>query len=76
MIFKDFYQFASPTRVVSGRELIGSAGFEFAKEGAERVMLVTDQVIRGTGLVEKVEGGAGDGRATGGSEERRVGKEC
>jgi len=61
LTFKDFYQFASPTRVVSGRELIGSAGFEFAKQGAERVLLVTDRVVRGTGLVEKVEGGVADG---------------
>jgi alcohol dehydrogenase len=61
LTFKDFYQFASPTRVVSGRQLIGSAGFEFAKEGAERALLVTDRVIRGTGLVEKVAGGIVDG---------------
>jgi alcohol dehydrogenase class IV len=61
LTFKDFYQFAAPTRVISGRELIGSAGFEFAKEGAERVLVVTDRVIRGTGLVEKVEGGVADG---------------
>lgn len=61
MTFKDFYQFASPTRVIAGRELIGSAGFEFAKEGAGRVLLVTDRVIRGTGLVEKVEAGVADG---------------
>ncbi len=61
MTFKDFYQFAAPTRVIAGRELIGSAGFEFAKEGAERVLLVTDQVIRGTGLVEKAEAGVADG---------------
>jgi len=61
LTFKDFYQFASPTRVVCGRELIGSAGFEFAKEGAERVLLVTDRVIRGTGLVEKSGSGIADG---------------
>jgi alcohol dehydrogenase class IV len=61
LIFKDFYQFAAPTRVIAGRELIPSAGFEFAKEGAERVLLVTDQVIRGTGLAEKVEAGVADG---------------
>jgi len=59
--FKDFYHFAAPTRVISGRQLIASAGFEFAKEGAERVLVVTDRVIRGTGLVEKVEGGVADG---------------
>jgi alcohol dehydrogenase class IV len=55
--FKDFYQYASPTRVIAGRELLDSTGFEFLKEGAHRVFLVTDQVIRGTGLVEKVEAG-------------------
>jgi len=61
LTFKDFYQFAAPTRVISGRELIASTGFEFAKEGAERVLVVTDRVIRDTGLVEKVEGGVADG---------------
>ena len=61
MTFKDFYQFASPTRVVVGRDLIGGAGFEFAKEGATRVLLVTDRVIRETGLVERVEAGVRDG---------------
>ncbi len=61
MTFKDFYQFASPTRVICGRELIAGAGFEFAKEGAERVLIVTDRVIRETGLVEKVEAGLADG---------------
>jgi len=61
LTFKDFYHFAAPTRIISGRELIASAGFEFAKEGAERVLVVTDRVIRGTGLVEKVEGGVADG---------------
>ena len=44
--FKDFYQYASPTRVIAGRELLESTGFEFLKEGAHRVFLVTDQVIR------------------------------
>jgi alcohol dehydrogenase class IV len=59
--FKDFYQYASPTRVIVGRGLLESTGFEFLKEGAHRVLLVTDQVIRGTGLVEKVEAGLVDG---------------
>ena len=59
--FKDFYQYASTTRVISGRDLLGSAGFEFQKEGARRVFVVTDEVIRGTGLVEKVEAGIADG---------------
>ena len=55
---KDFYQYASTTRVIAGRDLIGSAGFEFLKEAAGRVMVVTDAVIRATGLVEKVEAGS------------------
>ena len=29
--FKDFYQHTEPTRVISGRDLIGSTGFEFQK---------------------------------------------
>lgn len=52
--FKDFYQFLAPTRVVAGRDLIAGAGFEFAKEGARRVLIVTDAVIRETGLVDRV----------------------
>lgn len=59
--FKDFYQFAWATRVVSGRGLLEGAGFEFAKDGARRVFLVTDQVIRGTGLIDRVESGVTDG---------------
>jgi alcohol dehydrogenase class IV len=59
--FKDFYQYVSTTRVIAGRDLLGSAGFEFQKEGAQRVLLVTDQVVRGTGLVERVEAGLADG---------------
>jgi alcohol dehydrogenase class IV len=59
--FKDFYQYAETTRVIAGRNLLESTGFEFAKEGAGRVFVVTDEVIRGTGLVEKVEEGIKDG---------------
>ena len=59
--FKDFYQYIATTRVISGRDLLGSVGFEFMKEGAGRVFLVTDKVIRGTGLVERVEDGVRDG---------------
>ena len=59
--FKDFYQYASSTRVIAGRDLLGSAGFEFQKDGAQRVFLVTDEVVRGTGLVERVEAGLIDG---------------
>jgi alcohol dehydrogenase class IV len=58
---KDFYQYASPTRVIAGRDLLESTGFEFQKEGARRVFLVTDEVIRATGLVERVEAGVTDG---------------
>jgi alcohol dehydrogenase class IV len=59
--FKDFYQYAESTRVIAGRDLLGSAGFEFQKEGAHRVFVVTDEVIRATGLVERVEAGVTDG---------------
>ncbi len=59
--FKAFYQYAGTTRVIAGRDLLSSTGFEFQKEGARRVFIVTDQVIRGTGLVEKVEAGVIDG---------------
>jgi alcohol dehydrogenase class IV len=59
--FKDFYQYAGTTRVISGRDLLSSTGFEFQKEGARRVFVVTDEVIRGTGLVERVEAGVTDG---------------
>src|SRR6266511_6003822 len=59
--FKDFYQFLAPTRVVAGRGLIEGVGFEFAKEGAKRVAIVTDEVIRGTGLIEAVAAGVEDG---------------
>jgi len=59
--FKDFYQFVWATRVVSGKGLLEGAGFEFAKEGAHRVFIVTDEVIRGTGLIDRVESGVADG---------------
>jgi alcohol dehydrogenase class IV len=59
--FKDFYQYASTTRIIAGRDLLESTGFEFQKEGARRVFVVTDEVIRGTGLVERVEAGIADG---------------
>lgn len=59
--FKDFYQHAEATRVIAGRDLLESTGFEFMKEGAHRVFLVTDVVVRGTGLVERVETGVADG---------------
>lgn len=59
--FKDFYQWAAATRVIAGRGLLESTGFEFAKEGARRVLVVTDAGVRGTGLVERVEAGLADG---------------
>jgi alcohol dehydrogenase class IV len=61
LTFKDFYQYAEATRIIAGRDLLESTGFEFQKEGAHRVFVVTDEVIRGTGLVEKVEAGVADG---------------
>ena len=59
--FKDFYQFTAPTRVIAGRDLLAGAGFEFAKEGARRVLLVSDEVIRASGLVDRVAAGLTDG---------------
>jgi alcohol dehydrogenase class IV len=59
--FKDFYQYAAPTRVIAGRDLLGSTGFEFRKEGAGRVLVITDGVIRGTGLVDGVAAGLEEG---------------
>ncbi len=46
---------------MAGRDLLGSTGFEFQKEGAHRVFVVTDAVVRGTGLVGRVEAGVADG---------------
>jgi alcohol dehydrogenase class IV len=59
--FKDFYQAANATRVIAGRDLLASTGFELSKEGAHRVFVVTDQTIRGTGLVDRVIAGVEDG---------------
>jgi alcohol dehydrogenase len=59
--FKDFYQYLAPTRVVAGSGLIEGLGFEFMKEGAKRPFVVTDAVIRGTGLVGRAEEGLADG---------------
>jgi alcohol dehydrogenase len=47
--------------VIAGRDLLGSTGFEFQKEGARRVLVVTDEGVRGTGLVDRVEAGIVDG---------------
>ena len=58
---RDFYQHVAPTRVIAGRDQLGSTGFEFAKEGAGRVYVVTEEGDRGTGLVERVEAGLRDG---------------
>ena len=61
--FKDFYQFLAPTRVIAGRGLIEGIGFEMDKDGAKRVLVVTDEIIRGTGLIDRVQAGfpPGDG---------------
>jgi alcohol dehydrogenase class IV len=47
--------------VIAGRGLLDSVGFEFMKEGAQRVFVVTDATIRATGLVDRVEAGVVDG---------------
>ena len=50
-----------PTRVIAGRDLLELDRLRVQKEGAHRVFVVTDKVIRGTGLVERVEAGVTDG---------------
>ena len=55
--FPDYYQFAHPTRVVAGRGMIEGVGFEFTKEGAKRPLIVTDEVIRETGLIDEASEG-------------------
>ena len=47
--------------MIAGNDLLDSTGFEFQKEGAHSVFVVTDEVIRATGLVERVEAGVADG---------------
>ena len=47
--------------MIAGRDLLESTGFEFQKEGARRVLVVTDEVVRGTGLVDRVAAGIVDG---------------
>lgn len=59
--FKDFFQAANATRVIAGRDLLESTGFECLKEGAKRAFVVTDKVIRETGLVDRVIAGCEDG---------------
>jgi len=59
--FKPFYQFMAPTRVIAGTGLIEGTGFEFAKEGAKRVLIITDEVIHATGLIDRVGEGVRDG---------------
>ena len=58
--FKDFYQFASTTRVIAGRELL-AAPASSCRRSARRVFLVTDAGVSETGLVERVEEGLVDG---------------
>jgi len=59
--FKPFYQFMAPTRVIAGTGLIEGTGFEFAKQGAKRVLIITDEVIHATGLIDRVGEGVRDG---------------
>ena len=61
MAFKEFWQFTAPTRVVAGKGLVDGTGFEFFKEGAKRPLVVTDEVLRGTGFVDRAVAGLEDG---------------
>ena len=60
--FKDFYQYAATTRVIAGRGPARIRGLRVPEGGrGAGSFLVTDEVIRGTGLVERVEAGVEDG---------------
>ncbi|MGI8630942.1 MAG: iron-containing alcohol dehydrogenase family protein [Solirubrobacterales bacterium] len=61
--FRDYAQFSAPTRVLAGRGLLESdaVGYEFAKEGAKRVLLVTDEGVREAGPADLALASARDG---------------
>jgi len=61
LTFKEFWQFTAPTRVVAGKGLVDGTGFELSKEGAKRPLVVTDEVLRETGLVDRAVSGLEDG---------------
>jgi len=50
----DYYEFHAPTRLLSGRDALANLGGEFTRLGASRPLVVSDSVIAGLGLLDRV----------------------
>jgi alcohol dehydrogenase class IV len=62
MSLPDFFEFQIRPRVLYGPGVVREVGFEAQKIGGTRAVIVTDRVLRQTGLVDRVvEGLAGSG---------------
>ncbi len=62
MSLPDFFEFQVRPRVLYGPGVVREVGFEAQKIGGSRAVIVTDKVLRQTGLVDRVvEGLAGSG---------------
>ena len=62
MSLPDFFEFQVRPRVLYGPGVVREVGFEAQKIGGTRAVIVTDKVLRQTGLVDRVvEGLAGSG---------------
>jgi alcohol dehydrogenase class IV len=60
----DFFEFLCRPRILYGPGVVREVGFEAQKIGGSRAVIVTDKVLRQTGLVDRVvEGLAGSGVA-------------
>lgn len=57
MALKEYCEFYAPTKLMYGYETSLDAGKEAADLGAEKVMIITDKVVAGAGLVDKVKDG-------------------
>lgn len=59
MALPDLFEFQIRTRIVYGPGLIKEIGFEAEKIGGTRAVIVTDKVLRRTGLIDRVAHGLG-----------------
>jgi alcohol dehydrogenase len=50
-VIPDYYEFRSATKVLSGEHAIEHVPFELANLGVDRALVITDQRVRGLGLV-------------------------
>jgi len=57
MAIREYTEFCAPTKLMFGYETSLDAGKEAAELGAARVMIITDKVVAGAGLVDKVREG-------------------